>query len=67
LNLPQAVSALGKLLLGQVQSNVRKEAAAALVAIGTHEAREWLRLASEDPDADVRKLVSRALYHAANN
>jgi len=52
---------LGKLLLEQVQSNVRKEAAAALVTIGTHDAREWLRLAAEDPDADVRKLVSRAL------
>jgi hypothetical protein len=37
------------------------------MAIGTHEAQEWLRLALENPDADVSKLVSRPLHHAANN
>lgn len=57
----RAVPALGSQLLSHPESNVRKEAAAALGAIGHADGEIYLQKASADCDADVRKSVRLAL------
>lgn len=57
----RAVPALARLLLEHPESNVRKEAAAALATLAPDNASTLLRRALDDPDADVRKLARRAL------
>ncbi|WP_084162174.1 HEAT repeat domain-containing protein [Methylocaldum szegediense] len=58
---PRAIPVLGSQLLSHPESNVRKEAAAALGAIGHADGEIYLQKASADCDADVRKSVRLAL------
>jgi HEAT repeat protein len=61
----RAVPLLGSLLLNHPESNVRKEAAAALGAIGHADGEIYLQKASADCDADVRKFARLAQQRIA--
>ena len=58
---PGAVAALGERISQDEEPSVRKEAAAALGAIGNAEAIDWLVTALEDPMSEVRLEATRAL------